>query len=58
MGGVTAVKQATLDDLKALAWLPDAVAESDLRTSCTRPGRGRSGASVAAALAHLRTNDD
>jgi excinuclease ABC subunit C len=28
MGGVTAVKQASLDDLKALPWLPDAVAEN------------------------------
>jgi excinuclease ABC subunit C len=28
MGGVNAVKRATLDDLKALSWLPDAVAEA------------------------------
>jgi excinuclease ABC subunit C len=28
LGGVKAVKQASLDDLKALTWLPDAVAES------------------------------
>jgi excinuclease ABC subunit C len=28
LGGVTAVKRATLQDLRALPWLPDAVAES------------------------------
>jgi excinuclease ABC subunit C len=28
LGGVNAVKQATLDDLRALSWLPDAVAEA------------------------------
>lgn len=28
MGGVNAVKKASLDDLKALSWLPDAVAEA------------------------------
>jgi excinuclease ABC subunit C len=28
MGGVAAVKKATLDDLKALSWLPDPVAEA------------------------------
>jgi excinuclease ABC subunit C len=28
MGGVTAVKKASLDDLKALSWLPDNVAEA------------------------------
>jgi excinuclease ABC subunit C len=28
LGGVKAVKQATLDDLKALPWLPDVVAEA------------------------------
>jgi excinuclease ABC subunit C len=28
LGGVRAVKQASLDDLKALPWLPDAVAEA------------------------------
>jgi excinuclease ABC subunit C len=28
MGGVNAVKRASLDDLKALSWLPDAVAEN------------------------------
>ena len=28
LGGVTAVKQASLDELKALSWLPDAVAEA------------------------------
>jgi excinuclease ABC subunit C len=28
MGGVNAVKRADLDDLKALSWLPDAVAEA------------------------------
>jgi excinuclease ABC subunit C len=28
MGGVNAVKKASLDDLKALSFLPDAVAEA------------------------------
>jgi excinuclease ABC subunit C len=28
MGGVNAVKRASLDELKALSWLPDAVAEA------------------------------
>jgi excinuclease ABC subunit C len=28
LGGVTAVKQATLEELQALAWLPDAVARA------------------------------
>jgi excinuclease ABC subunit C len=28
LGGVRAVKQATLEELKALSWLPDAVAEA------------------------------
>ena len=28
MGGVKAVQTASLDDLKALSWLPDAVAEA------------------------------
>ena len=31
LGGVDAVKQATLDELQALSWLPDAVAEARLR---------------------------
>ena len=28
LGGVNAVKQANLDDLRELTWLPDAVAEA------------------------------
>jgi excinuclease ABC subunit C len=28
LGGVNAVKQASLDDLRALSWLPDTVAEA------------------------------
>jgi excinuclease ABC subunit C len=28
LGGVNAVKKATLDELKALSWLPDAVADA------------------------------
>jgi excinuclease ABC subunit C len=28
MGGITAVKKASLDELKALSFLPDAVAEA------------------------------
>ena len=28
MGGVTAVKQASVDELRAFSWLPDAVADA------------------------------
>jgi excinuclease ABC subunit C len=49
LGGIRAVKTASLDDLKALPWLPDAVAEATYAafhsptaatTSTTGPGRG------------------
>jgi excinuclease ABC subunit C len=38
LGGVTAVKQATLDELRALPWLPDAVARA-VHDKVHRPGR-------------------
>ena len=59
LGGVNAVKRATLDDLTALAWLPDAVAHTIYEQLHAPPAKGASGASrVAAALAHLRATDD
>ncbi|MDZ7677779.1 MAG: excinuclease ABC subunit UvrC [Acidimicrobiales bacterium] len=39
MGGVNAVKRASLDDLKALSWLPDAVAEAVHDKVHARPDR-------------------
>ncbi|MGH9084241.1 MAG: excinuclease ABC subunit UvrC, partial [Acidimicrobiales bacterium] len=38
LGGVTAVKQATLEELQALPWLPDAVAHA-VHDKVHRPGR-------------------
>jgi excinuclease ABC subunit C len=42
IGGITAVRQATLADLKALPWLPDAVADT-LYERLHTPGPPRSG---------------
>ncbi|MFP3908048.1 MAG: excinuclease ABC subunit UvrC [Acidimicrobiales bacterium] len=43
MGGVNAVKRASLDELKALSWLPDAVAEAvyEKVRSLSHPKAGR-----------------
>jgi excinuclease ABC subunit C len=41
LGGVNAVKQATLDQLKALSWLPNPVAQA-VYDKIHRPGRGSS----------------
>ena len=40
LGGVTAVKRATLEELKALSWLPDAVAEAVYAKVHAVPSRG------------------
>jgi excinuclease ABC subunit C len=59
LGGVNAVKRATLEDLTALAWLPDSVAHTIYEQLHAPPAKGAPGASrVAAALAHLRATDD
>ena len=59
LGGVNAVKRASLEDLTALAWLPDPVAHAIYEQLHAPPAKGASGASrVAAALAHLRATDD
>jgi excinuclease ABC subunit C len=59
LGGVNAIKRATLEELKALAWLPDQVATAIYEQLHAPPAKGAAGASrVAAALAHLRMNDD
>ncbi|TML19575.1 MAG: excinuclease ABC subunit UvrC [Actinobacteria bacterium] len=58
-GGVNAIKRATLEELTALAWLPDQVAAAIYQQLHAPPAKGAAGASrVAAALAHLRTNDE
>ena len=41
LGSVSAVKSATLDDLQALSWLPDAVAEAVF--AATHPGEVSTG---------------
>jgi excinuclease ABC subunit C len=42
LGGITAVKQASLDELKALSWLPDEVAEAvHAKIHGAPAGRGR-----------------
>jgi excinuclease ABC subunit C len=38
LGGVNAVKKASLEELKALRWLPDTVAEA-VHDRIHRPGR-------------------
>jgi excinuclease ABC subunit C len=59
LGGVTAVKKASLEDLTALAWLPDPVAHAIYEHLHAPPAKGAPGTSrVAAALAHLRATDD
>ena len=59
LGGVNAVKRATLEELTALAWLPDPVAHTVYEHLHAPPAQGAAGASrVAAALAHLRATDD
>jgi excinuclease ABC subunit C len=59
LGGVNAVKKASLEDLTALAWLPDPVARAVYEQLHAVPQKGTPGTSrVAAALAHLRATDD
>jgi excinuclease ABC subunit C len=59
LGGVNAVKRATLEELTALPWLPDQVATAIYEQLHAPPAKGAAGASrVAAALAHLRMNDE
>ena len=47
LGGVKAVKEATLDELQELSWLPKSVAEAvykSIHDPTVRSGAGRSGA--------------
>ena len=59
LGGVNAVKRASLDDLTALAWLPDPVAHAIYQQLHAPPAKGAPGTSrVAAALAQLRASHE
>jgi excinuclease ABC subunit C len=59
LGGVNAVKKASLEDLTALAWLPDPVAHAVYEQLHAPPAKSTPITSrVAAALAQLRATDD
>src|SRR5690606_22798417 len=59
LGGVKAVRQASLDDLKSLSWLPDAVAEAVYVKLHNPPTRRSAGASLPTRAPSIaRTDDD